>query len=159
MRLINFNSKVTINLQDPKWSCNSISVARKVITACKLKKFGLSIVLSNNKCVQILNNKWRGENKPTNVLSFPNDKNSLNNFSSKNYLGDIILAYETLKKESIFLDISFINHLSHLLIHGILHLKGYDHESRYHEMMMQAEEIKILKVLNIHNPYKAKRLV
>ncbi len=153
MRVINFNSNIVINLFEPKWTMKSTSIARKVIKACNLKRKGVSIILSNDKEVQRLNYQWRGKNKPTNVLSFPND------VKNTSYLGDIILAYETLKKEANDGNILFSSHMSHLLIHGILHLKGYNHEKRKEEKTMQNEEIRILKTLSIGNPYKNQRLV
>ena len=124
-----------------------------------MQKYGISVILSNDKKVQYLNNKWKGKNKPTNVLSFPN-KNVIpdSNFKT-HYLGDIILGYETLKKEASYGNVLFINHMSHLLIHGILHLKGYAHNNRVNEKFMQTEEIRILKILNISNPYKSNRLI
>ena len=132
-------------------------MARKVLKVCNLKQKGVSIVLSNNKQIQKLNYKWKGKNKPTNVLSFPNEENSANNKKSSCYLGDIILAYETLKKEAYQSKILFSSHMSHLLVHGILHLKGYTHEKKRDERIMQTEEIRILRILNIDNPYKNQR--
>ena len=70
MRLINFNSNIIINLQEPRWNSSAISMTRKVLNACRLQKYGVSIILSNDKQVQYLNYKWKGRNKPTNVLSF-----------------------------------------------------------------------------------------
>ena len=67
------------------------------------------------------------------------------------------MAYETLKKGSVDGNILFLDHMSHLLIHGILHLKGYTHEKKSNERVMQMEEIRILKNLNINNPYKSQR--
>ena len=158
MRLINFNSNIIINLYEPRWNRKSTSMARKVLKACNLKKRGISIVLSNDRQIQKLNYQWKGKNKPTNVLSFPNIKNFSSNLEHDSYLGDIILAYETLKKEANKGNILFYNHMSHLLIHGILHLKGYTHEKKNEERIMQTEEIRILKILNIGNPYKNQRL-
>ena len=61
------------------------------------------------------------------------------------------------KKEANESNILFSNHMSHLLVHGILHLKGYSHENKSEERIMQTEEIRILKILNINNPYKNQR--
>ncbi len=158
MGLINFNSNIIINLFEPRWTRKSTCMARKVLKVCNLKQKGVSIVLSNNKQIQKLNYKWKGKNKPTNVLSFPNEENSANNKKSSCYLGDIILAYETLKKEAYQGKILFSSHMSHLLVHGILHLKGYTHEKKSDERIMQTEEIRILRILSIDNPYKNQRL-
>ena len=159
MRLINFNSNIIINLQEPRWNSSAISMTRKVLNACRLQKYGVSVILSNDKQVQYLNYKWKGRNKPTNVLSFPNNNIITDSNFQKHYLGDIILGYQTLKKEASYGKLVFINHMSHLLIHGILHLKGYSHNNRINEKVMQDEEIRILKILNIFNPYKNYRLI
>ena len=156
--MINFNSNITIYLQEPRWSGAEINMVRKVLKACKLQSYGVSLKLSNDKEIQFLNYKWMGKNRPTNVLSFPNKVSSNKMCLKRTYLGDIILSYQTLKKESKIGKISFLNHMSHLLIHGILHLKGYTHENRLNKKVMQKEEVKILKTLRICNPYKNDRL-
>ena len=158
MRLIQFNSNIIINLFEPRWSREATFMTRKVIKACNLKRSGVSIMLSNDRQIQKLNHKWKGKNIPTNVLSFPCNEELSKSKLNKCYLGDIILAYETLKKEALDGNILFLNHMSHLLIHGILHLKGYTHENKNNERIMQIEEIRILKNLNINNPYKNQRL-
>ena len=142
---------------EPRWPRNSTSATRKVIKACNLKRKGISIILSNDKEVKKFNYKWKGKDKPTNVLSFPNE-NKFSNEKKSCYLGDIILSYETLKKEAHNSNILFSNHMSHLLIHGILHLKGFNHEKKNEERIMQTEEVRILKILNIRNPYYNQRL-
>ena len=142
--MINFNSNITINMQEPRWSGAELNMVRKVLKACRLQRYGVSLKLSNDK--------------PTNVLSFPNKVASDNTYFKKIYLGDVILSYQTLKKESKEGKLSFLHHMSHLLIHGILHLKGYTHDNRISEKVMQNEEVKILKTLNICNPYKNYRL-
>ena len=156
--MINFNSNITINLQEPRWSGAEINMVRKVLKACRLQRYGVSLKLSNDKEIQFLNYKWMGKNKPTNVLSFPNKVYSNKMYLKKIYLGDVILSYQTLKKESKIGKLSFLNHMSHLLIHGILHLKGYTHDNRVNEKVMKNEEVKILKTLCICNPYKYDRL-
>ena len=157
MRLINYNSSILINLKEAKWNSRSISIVRKVVKVSKLKKNSMSIVLSNDKHLKSLNYKWKGKNYPTNVLSFPNINNENIETAKNNYLGDIYLAFETLKKEANLGKVIFINHLSHLLIHGILHLKGYKHDNKSNQKVMQSEEIRILKLLNIINPYRCNR--
>ena len=157
MRLISFNSNIIINLFEPRWTMKSTSMARKVLKVCDLNRKGISIILSNDKQIKKLNYEWKGKNNPTNVLSFPNQENFTNNMKRTLYLGDIILAYETLKKEAKEGNILFLNHMSHLLVHGILHLKGYNHDKKSDERIMQSEEIRILKILNIGNPYKNNR--
>jgi len=106
----------------------------------------LSVLLSTDLKVQILNRKHRNKNKPTNVLSFPISPPAP-------MLGDIVLAFETVEKEAEEKGIAFESHMMHLLIHGFLHLQGYDHEVEGDANVMEALEIKALKTLNIANPY------
>lgn len=104
----------------------------------------LSVVFTSDIHVQILNHEYRGKDKPTNVLSFPQDMPML---------GDIVLAYETIERESVEQKKSFEDHLTHLLVHGALHLLGYDHEDDKEAEEMEALEIEILAGLDIKNPY------
>jgi probable rRNA maturation factor len=104
----------------------------------------LAIVLANDAFVQDLNHKFRGKNKPTNVLSFPNDDAPL---------GDVVLAYETIVAEAEQQEKTFRDHSAHLLVHGVLHLMGYDHESEKDAAAMEKKEINILKKLGVKNPY------
>lgn len=113
----------------------------------------LSLVLSDNDEVQLLNKHYRGKDKPTNVLSFPQDDE---NFQ---HLGDVILALETVKQEAQDQDKSFDDHLTHLTIHGLLHLLGYDHETDDEAEEMEALEIEILRDLGVKNPYETQDTV
>ena len=96
-----------------------------------------------------LNNYYRKINASTNVLSFPNSSNSKNEF----FLGDIILSLETINKEATRDNKNINNHLIHLFIHGVLHLLGYDHETEEEAKKMENIEIKILRKLQVDNPY------
>jgi len=110
----------------------------------------LSIFFSGEKKISKLNKTYRNINKPTNVLSFPNlTKNSKN----ENFLGDVIFSSETIANEAKQENKSIENHLIHLLIHSVLHLLGYDHETNDKALIMENLEIKILNNLNIDNPY------
>ena len=106
----------------------------------------VSVVLSNDTEVQNLNKTFRHKDTPTNVLSFDSE--------IEDELGDIILAYETVMREARETDIPFLDHTLHLIIHGFLHLLGYDHEEESNAEKMEDMEIKILKSLNIKNPYE-----
>ena len=87
-------------------------------------KNGLAVKLSNDKELKFLNKKWKGKNKPTNILSFVNNFIDFSFDNNMIYLGDIIISYETILKEIKYKKIGFQSHLSIILIHGILHLKG-----------------------------------
>ena len=109
----------------------------------------LSIALVDDKEIQFLNKKFRGKNKATNVLSFPSN-------GPAPILGEIILSYETLKKEAEELLIPFKHHLIHMLVHGFLHLQGFDHQTDEDAAIMEKLEVRVLLDLNIDNPYKIK---
>ena len=115
------------------------------------KKFSISILFTGDKKINQLNKKFRKINSPTNVLSFPSMPTNIN---TNNFLGDIVISSDTLIKEANNEKKIEEDHLIHLFIHGVLHLLGYDHETSYDAKIMETLEIKILKSLNINNPYK-----
>jgi probable rRNA maturation factor len=111
----------------------------------------VSLCLADDAALHALNLRWRGVDKPTNVLSFPSAP--LDRLGDATTLGDIALAYETLGRESDDLGISFADHYRHLLAHGFLHLIGYDHETEAEAERMEALETKILARLGAADPY------
>ena len=115
----------------------------------------LSIALVNDADIQALNRDYRGKDKPTNVLSFP-AANTLNGPAP--LLGDIVLAFETVMREAAERSITLEAHLSHLIIHGFLHLQGYEHETDDEAAEMEALEIAALAALQIDNPYEIHEL-
>tara|TARA_Y100001958_G_C21099663_1_gene450062 strand:+ start:153 stop:620 length:468 start_codon:yes stop_codon:yes gene_type:complete len=149
-----FNSNIYIYQKEAKWKADEINTIRKVIKATNIQRNGLTIRLSNDKEVKAFNLKWKGINKSTNILSFLNNDNVFSFENNMIYLGDIIISYDTLLKEVKSKKIDFKDHLSHILIHGILHLKGYTHDKEEDTRLMQNEEKRLLKNLNIKNPYK-----
>ncbi len=116
----------------------------------KTPRFACSIKLTNDACIQKLNHQFRGKNKATNVLAFP-DHTRIE--SDMMYIGDLVLAYETCFKESQAMNIPFLNHFSHVLLHGILHLAGYDHIFPEDAALMEQEEIRLLQKIGIPDPY------
>ncbi len=149
-----FNSNIYIYQKEAKWKADEINTIRKVIKATNTQRNGLTIRLSNDKEVKAFNLKWKGINKSTNILSFLNNDKVFSFENNMIYLGDIIISYDTLLKEVKSKKIDFKDHLSHILIHGILHLKGYTHEKEQDTRLMQNEEKRLLKNLNIRNPYR-----
>ncbi|NCC22122.1 MAG: rRNA maturation RNase YbeY [Alphaproteobacteria bacterium] len=120
----------------------------------------ISVLLANDDLVRTLNREYRTIDKPTNVLSFPQydfvsprppEIPELEEGSCS--LGDIVLAFETVKGESEEKLIPFEDHLSHLLVHGALHLLGYDHEDDESATRMEEMEIWILNRMGYKNPY------
>lgn len=112
----------------------------------------LSVVFTDDEAVRVLNAGWRGKDKPTNVLSF-----SAFPYSSGDpvppMLGDVVLAAETVAREAASESMPLEHHISHLLIHGILHLLGHDHEDEDEAETMEALERKALARLAIPDPY------
>ncbi len=115
----------------------------------------LAIVLTDDAHIQKLNHEWRGFDKPTNVLSFPVNETGLGQ-PAPLLLGDIVIAYETMKREAAEQGTPFLHHLSHLTVHGFLHLQGYDHEVEAEAETMEALERQILARLDIPDPYAAR---
>ena len=110
----------------------------------------LSVVLTNDAKQRELNREWRGMDKSTNVLSFP----QIEPFGAvTGILGDIVLARETLDREAAELGKSFADHFTHLIVHGFLHILGHDHESDPEALAMESLETQILAALGIENPY------
>ncbi len=113
----------------------------------------VSVLLADDATVQDLNKTWRGKDKPTNVLSFPAAPQPLPP-GAPTPLGDVVLAYETMVRESAEQGKPLQNHLAHLLVHGTLHLVGQDHELGEAEAeAMEALEIAALATLGIPDPY------
>ena len=117
----------------------------------------LSITLSNDAHIQTLNNDYRNKNKPTNVLSFPQiDWQNEPAAADEPFimLGDVIIALETIERESAEQDKRLQDHFIHMLIHSVLHLCGYDHENETDAETMENLEIHILNEMGIKNPYQ-----
>ncbi len=117
----------------------------------------LSILLSDDDHIRSVNQEWRGIDKPTNVLSFPSVGRE--KIASTLFLGDIIIAFETVKREAEVENKALADHFTHLVIHGFLHLLGYDHENDADAEIMESLEAEFLAELNIPNPYEDVRMV
>ncbi|HLO77532.1 MAG TPA: rRNA maturation RNase YbeY [Magnetospirillum sp.] len=116
----------------------------------------ISVVLADDATVQALNREWRGKDKPTNVLSFAalDDEDDARAPGAPLLLGDIILAFETCRDEARHMGKSLSDHFSHLVVHGVLHLLGYDHEDDEAEAEeMERLETAILAQFGIADPY------
>lgn len=142
-------SPIDISVQSEDWpDCAALSRRAVSAVAAQLdnaREGELSLVLSSDEQVQRLNRDYRHQDKATNVLSFP---------QTGALLGDIVLARETIAREAIEKGAEFEDHLTHLIIHGWLHLQGFDHETEAEAAEMEAIEIAALKTLGIDNPYQ-----
>ena len=154
--------QIDIQTQSPLWEARPLAAqtVREAITAAAstLSTAGgeVSIVLTDDSSIRLLNRDWRGIDKPTNVLSFPASDNKTS--EDARLLGDIVIAYETLERECGNETRIFLHHLAHLAVHGFLHLIGYDHQTDTQAEAMEGLESKIMKHLNMPNPYLSRDL-
>ncbi|MGB6535167.1 MAG: rRNA maturation RNase YbeY [Xanthobacteraceae bacterium] len=149
--------KIDLLVQSERWEQQRgfKSTLRRAIGAAagELSTSGaeLAIVLTDDSAVRLLNRKWRGIDKATNVLSFPTGTPC----GTPPLIGDIVLAYETIAREGRDQGKPFAHHLAHLAVHGFLHLFGYDHRRRVDAEAMERLEGKILRRLAIPDPYRS----
>jgi probable rRNA maturation factor len=111
----------------------------------------ICVSLIDDEAIATLNGRWRGKDAPTNVLSFPAPQGSATQLPR--YLGDIALAFETIDREAKAEGRPFEEHVAHLVVHGILHLLGYDHLSEGEAERMEALETSILARIGVADPY------
>ncbi|WP_044283318.1 rRNA maturation RNase YbeY [Candidatus Endolissoclinum faulkneri] len=152
------NITVHISIASPEWNVaipNVSKIAKQAVSmtlidAQNKEDLEISLLLTSDKEQRILNRKYRGHNNTTNVLSFPTTF-----FPSirPKPIGDISLAFERTIQEAREQNKAFIHHTSHLLVHGTLHLLGYDHQDKTAAKQMEFREKKILNELGIANPY------
>jgi len=112
----------------------------------------ISLLLTDDAGIRALNRDWRAKDKPTNVLSFPAPM--VPGLPGLRPLGDIAVAYETVAREAEEERKTFEDHLTHLLVHGLLHLLGYDHELEAEAEIMEGLEVKALASIGIADPYR-----
>lgn len=112
----------------------------------------LSLVFTDDASIREINAEWREQDKATNVLSFPAFP-LVPGGKPGPMLGDIIIARETVKREAVELEKSFDDHLTHLMVHGFLHLFGYDHMNNSEAERMEGLETRILASLGLSDPY------
>ena len=152
---------ITIQVQSPLWEAepaaeqtvrDAIAAAAATLSTADNE---VSILLTDDKAIRLLNREWRGIDKPTNVLSFPalQPTGGSGPDDAPRMLGDIAIAYETTRREADDEQKPFDHHLSHLAVHGFLHLIGYDHENDGDAETMETLETEILAQLGIPDPY------
>ncbi|POF33992.1 rRNA maturation RNase YbeY [Roseibium marinum] len=117
----------------------------------------VSLLFTDDAGIRRLNAKWRDKDRPTNVLSFPGGNPDGDVYGP--LLGDIVFGYETVSREAGELGIEFGDHLSHLIVHGLLHLFDYDHQDDEEAELMERLEKAILASLGIDDPYADRPLV
>ena len=177
----NQNKLITVLTEDDRWQKTLPDVVANVTAWCEhvlahapeaaalregLAKenvvMGLNVSLADNATIQELNHQFRGKDKPTNVLSFPAYDNFMEALDEDPSiradgvisLGDVMLAFECVEQEAVSQRKSFHDHLAHLVMHGCLHVLGYDHEEESEAEEMEALEIQLLGQVSIANPYE-----
>ena len=154
---------IALSVEDDAWhDCLADDSARLIAEAVAAAAHGaglstsvrteLGITLSTDAAVRELNAQWRGKDKATNILSFPMVQLEPGDLPGP-MLGDLILALETVKLEALTEHKALSDHFRHLVVHGLLHLLGYDHEEAEAAEIMEALEISVLSTLAIANPY------
>ena len=141
--------KVFVDIHDKRWKKYKINF-EKIVAALDLpnhSKAEVSVVLTDDSEIHTLNREYRGIDKPTNVLSFELGDDVL--------LGDIYISFDTVLKEAKDAHISVEDHTAHMVVHGVLHLMGYDHLNDRQAKKMESKEIKALGELGIKNPYES----
>ena len=151
---------VDIQAQSPLWDGQPLAeqTGRDAIAAAaaalSTADGEVSILLTDDKAIRVLNRDWRGIDKPTNVLSFPAPGVA----GGEKMFGDIVIAYETLARECDEEELIFDHHLAHLSVHGFLHLIGYDHQTDSDADAMEALESKIMIAMKRPDPYSGRDL-
>ncbi len=126
-------------------------VERAAVTALGDEQGGVVILLTDDETVRELNDRFRGKDRPTNVLSFP--AAAMPGIEGPAPLGDIVLAYGVCAREADEQSKTLRNHLTHLIVHGVLHLLGRDHEDEAEAEAMEGQERSILASLGVRDPY------
>lgn len=157
---------IELNIEAGSWdeaSLLALSEAALVAVCARLQldpQTEVSVLACDDTRIAVLNGEFRGKAGPTNVLSWPSDERGaavagdLPTAPADPEIGDIALAHETIAAEARAQGKSFDAHLSHLLVHGILHLLGFDHENEEDAALMESFEVEILDTLGVPDPYQ-----
>jgi probable rRNA maturation factor len=147
-------SLTTFIVEDRRWRdvTGLLALLRRAARLAALDMQGsappFSVLLADSERLRALNGRFRGKDTSTNVLSFPAAR-----VEGHPYLGDIALAYGVVAEEAAAQNKDFAAHAAHLVIHGVLHLQGHDHENASDAARMEGLEIRLLAELGIANPY------
>jgi probable rRNA maturation factor len=152
--------ELSLIIADPRWTqvlpdCETFSesVLQAAAAHQRVGAHALTVLLSNDDTLRALNSQFRGKDAPTNVLAFPT---AMPTPEGAAFLGDIAISFERVRDEATTAGLGFGDRLAHMLIHGYLHLLGYDHQIDEDAEKMEAGEIAVLGTLGIANPYEEK---
>lgn len=153
---------VSVEIEDPAWLSLAgleelaLEAAAAALSAGQSGGSGeqIAILFTDDGSIAEINSEWRGKNAPTNVLSFPSAPGMPVPEGEPQPLGDIVLAHGVIAREATEQGKTLRDHTTHLIVHGTLHLLGYDHESDQEAEIMEQLEADILKGLGISDPYE-----
>jgi probable rRNA maturation factor len=155
-------SEIALDLRAPAWAdalAEIETVCRRAVAAARkaasVPAGEISLVLADDAFIRMLNRDHRGKDRATDVLSFPQIEGSAPELGSPTLLGDVVVAYETAARDAETAGVTLADHLSHLIIHGVLHLAGHDHEDDAEAEAMEGLERTALATLGIADPYSA----
>ncbi|MFS4439425.1 rRNA maturation RNase YbeY [Paracoccaceae bacterium GXU_MW_L88] len=156
--------EIDLAIEDDRWRAVDLDgITAKIVSALGLEGRGLSLLATSDAAIAELNAAYRGKAKPTNVLSWPafdlapetpgEAPHPLPAPDFDDSIGDLALAYETCAREAEAGGLALADHVTHLILHGILHLLGYDHETDADAALMEGLETKQLASMGLHDPY------
>lgn len=154
---------VDLVLREPRWESvvdekHLVKAVQAAYASCTPLQVEaeVSLLLCDDSQIRELNSNWRGKDSATNVLSFPLDQ-PFHGEGAK-HLGDIVLAFETVEREAGEKKIPVGQHTAHLVVHGLLHLLGHDHENARDAEEMERLEVEILATLGVPDPYSENKM-
>jgi len=153
---------VSINVENECWAAEpdlselAHTAVHAALTGAAWEKpdWDVAVLFTDNAAMAEINAEWRGKDMPTNVLSFPTDDSMPVPEGEPRLLGDLVLAYGVIAREAAEHGKTLRDHTTHLIVHGTLHLLGFDHETDEEAEEMEALETRILKGLGISDPYE-----
>ena len=152
---------VSIDVEDEAWQglAGLEELARTAVAAAMAGARAeddceVAVLFTDDSAIAAINAEWRGKDRPTNVLSFPTPDDLPVPEGESRPLGDVVLAHGVITREAEEQGKTLRDHTAHLIVHGVLHLLGYDHETDAEAEEMERLEAKILKELGISDPYE-----
>lgn len=153
---------ISIEIEDEAWQAlpGLDHIARMAVTSALAsagadgRESEVALLFTNDESIAAINADWRGKNTPTNVLSFPAAPDMPMPDGEPRPLGDIVLSHGVIAQEATEQGKTLHDHTAHLIVHGVLHLLGFDHETDAEAIEMERLETSILKRLGISNPYE-----
>jgi probable rRNA maturation factor len=156
------DADLALDLRAPAWDAalpNVETICRRAVSAARkaatLPAGEISLVLADDAFIRTLNREHRGKDSATDVLSFPQTEGAASGLASPVLLGDVVVAFETAAGDAERTGATLADHLTHLIVHGVLHLAGHDHEDDREAEVMEGLERDALAKLGIADPYAA----